>query len=111
MRDMNIRYISSVENINGKDVSHLFKVVGWGERPSETVRPSFERISFTRFAYNDRELVGVGRTIDDGYYYGWIVDLAVLPQYQRKGIGTRILSSAYIWPRSKEQIRSFSENC
>lgn len=140
---MNVQYISSIENINWKDVSSLFKTVGWGERLPEQVRLSFERSSFKLFAYVDGELVGVGRTVDDGYYYGWIVDLAVLPKYQRKGIGSKMLSqlesdlkpflttmltaapgkssfyeklgwhkqhSAYIWPRSEEQIRSFAEN-
>ena len=140
---MNVRYTTSIETINWKDVSEIFKAVGWGERPSEQVRLSFERSSFKRFAYIDDELVGVGRTVDDGYYYGWIVDLAVSPQYQKKGIGSKILSelendlqpflttmltaapgkssfyeklgwhkqcSAYIWPRSKEQIHSFTVN-
>ncbi len=44
-----------------------------------------------RFAYIDGQLVGMGRTVDDGLYYAWVVDLAVLPEYQGKGIGTFIL--------------------
>ncbi|WP_348917997.1 GNAT family N-acetyltransferase [Adonisia turfae] len=90
--DMNVRYTTSVENTNWKDMSNIFKAVGWGERLSAQVRLSFERSSFKRFAYISDELVGVGRTVDDGYYYGWIVDLAVLPEYQRNGIGSKILS-------------------
>ena len=89
---MNIRYTSSVENTNWKEVSNIFKAVGWGERSSEQVKLTFEKSSFTRFAYIDNNLVGVGRTVDDGHYYGWIVDLAVLPKYHRRGIGTKILS-------------------
>ena len=141
---MDIQYTNSIENINWENVSNIFKVVGWGERLSENVKLAFEKSSFVRFAYIDDELVGVGRTVDDGYYYGWIVDLAVLPKYQEKGIGTKILRelesdlkpflttmltaapgksgfyeklgwhkqrSAYMWPRSEEQKRSFSEGC
>lgn len=89
---MNIQYTNSVENINWEEVSNIFKVVGWGERIAENVKLSFQRSSFARFASVDNELVGVGRTVDDGYYYGWIVDLAVLPKYQGKGIGTKILT-------------------
>ena len=77
---MDIQYTNSIENINWENVSNIFKVVGWGERLSENVKLAFEKSSFVRFAYIDDELVGVGRTVDDGYYYGWIVDLAVVPK-------------------------------
>jgi aralkylamine N-acetyltransferase len=89
---MKIVYTNSTENIDWGDVTKLFQAVGWGERIPENVRRAFEHSSFMRFAWIDRELVGVGRTVDDGYYYGWIVDLAILPQYQGQGIGTKILS-------------------
>jgi len=56
---MNIRYTSSVENTNWKEVSNIFKAVGWGERSSEQVKLTFEKSSFTRFAYIDNNLVGV----------------------------------------------------
>ncbi len=43
------------------------------------------------FAYDGIELVGFGRTVDDGKYYALIVDLIVSPKYQGKGIGGKIL--------------------
>jgi aralkylamine N-acetyltransferase len=36
--------------------------------------------------------VGVGRTLDDGRYYALIVDLAIVPEFQGQGIGSRILA-------------------
>ena len=97
-----------------------------------------------RFAYVDDKLVGMGRTVDDGLYYAWVVDLAILPEYQGLGIGSFILnelekdlapfistmltaapsksgfyeklgwlkqSAAYIWPRSENQKRDFTNHC
>jgi aralkylamine N-acetyltransferase len=89
---MNITYTNSTDNIDWDDVTQLFRSVGWGQRQPEHVRLAFEHSSFRRFAWVDGKLAAVGRTVDDGYYYGWIVDLAVLPQHQGKGIGTKILS-------------------
>jgi aralkylamine N-acetyltransferase len=89
---MEIRYATSTGNVNWDEVAEIFQAVGWGERPAERVKESFERSSFKRFAYANDRVVGVGRTVDDGCYYGWIVDLAILPAYQGRGIGTTILS-------------------
>ena len=41
---------------------------------------------------NDR-LIGMGRVIGDGGCYYQIVDIAVQPDYQRQGIGYRIMES------------------
>src|ERR1700760_1428846 len=39
-----------------------------------------------------KEIVGMGRIIGDGAWYFHIVDMAVLPSHQRKGIGDAILT-------------------
>lgn len=139
---MNIRYSNQIDAVDWKQVSGIFSIVGWGDRSPENVKLSFQKSSFVRLAYLGDQLVGVGRTVDDGMYYGWIVDLAILPEYQGKGIGRCILkeleedlkpyistmltaapgknrfyeklgwlkqTTAYIWPRSEDQKRAFTE--
>lgn len=139
---MNIRYLNNSDAVDWQVVSNLFIEAGWGARAPEQIKSAFQKSSFVRFAYVDDQLVGVGRTVDDGQYYAWIVDLAILPKFQEKGIGRYILaelekdlepyistmltaapgksgfyeklgwikqSAAYIWPRSEEQKRAFSE--
>ena len=76
---MDLLYTDSLEDINWEHVSQIFEIVGWGKRPSERVEFVFHKSTFVRFAYLNGELIGVGRTVDDGAFYGWIVDLAVLP--------------------------------
>jgi ribosomal protein S18 acetylase RimI-like enzyme len=39
------------------------------------------------------EVVGMGRVLGDGGWYFHIVDMAVLPQHQRRGIGDAILGT------------------
>jgi GNAT superfamily N-acetyltransferase len=45
----------------------------------------------TKFAFEGSELVGVGRTIDDGRFYATVVDVVVRPPYQHRGIGRAIV--------------------
>ena len=39
-----------------------------------------------------RETVGMGRVLGDGGWYFHIVDMAVLPEHQRRGIGDEVLT-------------------
>ena len=45
-------------------------------------------------AYDGDELVGCLRILSDGYFFGTITELLVLPDYQKKGIGSRLLQLA-----------------
>ena len=45
-------------------------------------------------AYDGSKLVGCLRILSDGYYFGTITELLVLPEYQNKGIGSRLLQLA-----------------
>ena len=45
-------------------------------------------------AYDGKMLVGCLRILSDGYYFGTITELLVLPDYQKLGIGSRLLQLA-----------------
>ena len=45
-------------------------------------------------AYDGKKLVGCLRILTDGYYFGTITDLLVLPEYQKQGIGSKLLRIA-----------------
>lgn len=45
-------------------------------------------------AYDGKKLVGCLRVLSDGYFFGTITELLVLPEYQRRGIGSRLLQLA-----------------
>lgn len=45
-------------------------------------------------AYDNNELVGCLRILSDGYYFGTITELLVLPAYQNKGVGSCLLQLA-----------------
>lgn len=45
-------------------------------------------------AYDSATLVGCLRILSDGYYFGTITELLVLPEYQNKGVGSKLLQLA-----------------
>jgi GNAT superfamily N-acetyltransferase len=52
---------------------------------------AFGRSTFKVFVFDGDELVGFGRTIDDGKFYATLVDVVVAPAHQRKGVGRAIV--------------------
>lgn len=45
-------------------------------------------------AYDGSLLVGCIRILSDGYYFGTITELLILPKYQRQGIGSKLIQLA-----------------
>ena len=88
---MKIEFNSNIETVDWLGVAKIFSLVGWGNKDPDEIKTAFEKSSFIRFAYADDNLVGFGRTVDDGKYYAIIVDLVIHPDFQGKGIGKNIL--------------------
>ena len=60
--------------------------------PKSTKR-AFEASHTTVFIYEGARLIGFGRAISDGQYQGAIYDVAVLPEFQGKGVGKVIIQT------------------
>jgi GNAT superfamily N-acetyltransferase len=88
---MEIQYSDNLKGVSWQRVCEIFEAVGWERRIPKEIQQAFEKSSFLRIAYHEKMMVGFGRTVDDGKYYGLIVDLIVHPDYQGKGIGKRML--------------------
>lgn len=58
----------------------------------KTQEALFKTINIT--AYDNNVLVGCLRILSDGYYFGTITELLVLPKYQKQGIGSKLLKLA-----------------
>ena len=50
--------------------------------------------TFNITAYDNGQLVGCLRILTDGYFFGTITELLVLPSYQKQGIGSQLLCLA-----------------
>lgn len=74
-----------------EDYCRLRQSVGWTNFSKAQTEKSLERSLYTVVANSDDQAVGMGRLIGDGMYY-MIVDIVVLPTYQKLGIGSTILN-------------------
>ena len=45
-------------------------------------------------AYDGKRLVGCLRILSDGYFFGTITELLILPEYQKHGIGSQLIQLA-----------------
>ena len=64
-----------------------------GEYDTEKTKEALSKtINIT--AYDDSTLAGCLRILSDGCYFGTITELLVLPEYQNRGIGSRLLQLA-----------------
>lgn len=74
-----------------EDYCRLRQSVGWTNFSKTQTEKSLEKSLYTVVANSDGQVVGMGRLIGDGMYY-MIVDIVVLPTYQKLGIGSTILN-------------------
>lgn len=74
-------------------ISKIFELVDWGTRTPEEIKQAFSKSSVVSIVKHDAQIVGFGRTVDDGKYYALLVDVVVHPSFQAKGIGKTIVNT------------------
>jgi GNAT superfamily N-acetyltransferase len=70
------------------------KSVGWNEIEYNLALKSIENALFIVTAIIDEKIIGLTRVSGDGGYTVFIADVIVLPEYQGKGIGKKLMVKA-----------------
>lgn len=97
---------------NEEQILQLYKNVGWSaytEYP-DVLRKGFDNSLLTLAAYDGEELMGIIRTVGDGYTVVFIQDLLVFPEHQRKGVGTALLKAILDRYSHVRQIQLATDN-
>lgn len=82
-----------VDNIlQAEDFVRLRIETGFAEVPVEHARKALQNGLINVSALYNGELVGMGRLVGDGAMYWYLQEIIILPQFQRKGIGTMIVN-------------------
>lgn len=80
-----------------QQVSRLYESVGWsaytGDLESLLAGLAGSRTVVT--AFHQGELVGLARIVGDGHTVAYLQDVLVSPTWQRKGLGSRLVSAAF----------------
>lgn len=90
-----MKYIVDDHELNAKVFISLANSVWPEEYDVEKTQKSLNKtINIT--AYKDNRLIGCIRILTDGYYFGTITELLVLPEFQKKGVGSKLLNLAKV---------------
>ena len=71
-------------------INELRKSVGWREFSQKELDDIMEYTRYSVVAYDDQQVIAMGRVIGDGVYY-LICDVVVSPQWQQMGIGKQVI--------------------
>ena len=85
----NIKYSEKKEEIDIEKLNLLCKSVGW-DRNIKKWDKILSRSSFVCSAWDKNKMVGFARVLEDGIMC-MFYDICVLPEYQGKGIGKKIM--------------------
>ncbi|HTV95436.1 MAG TPA: GNAT family N-acetyltransferase [Steroidobacteraceae bacterium] len=112
-----LQFQFDTQGIDWLALEALFKAANLHGREGDKIRRAFQASGVVCFAKDKARLVGAARALTDHEYHGTIYDVVVDPGYQRRGIGTRLLSELLarlpVWPplcQAPSSIRSYFGN-
>jgi len=89
---MTIRYTTDPTEVAWPELATLFARAPLGPpRAPELFERAFDNSALKIFAFDNDTLVGAGRALCDGVWRAVLYDVAVLPEYQGRGIGSAIV--------------------
>ena len=93
---MSIDYTNS---ISAEDYNILRVSAGWLPIHIEQATASIVGSAFIVAALDNGKTVGTARLVWDGGYAALIKDVLVLPEYQRQGVGTKMMNRIIVFLR------------
>ena len=79
-------------SISTEDYSELRRSVGWAPLAEDQEKSGLAHSDFIVSCRDDEHIVGCARVFWDKGYIAYLADVIVKPEYQRQGIGTRLVS-------------------
>lgn len=87
-----VRFQLDIVGVDYQELISLFRLAKLGGREGDKVQRAFHNSTAVCFAFDGPRLVGAARALSDREYHATIYDVAVHPDYQRRGIGTRLVN-------------------
>ncbi len=87
--------VKEIKEYNETQILSLYGSVGWTAYTDtpEALRQGFANSLLTLGAYENNTLLGLIRVVGDGYTGILIQDILLYPQFQRQGIGTKLIQA------------------
>lgn len=78
--------------MSSEEYQWLHNSVGWGYTDTAAAKEGLDNSLYSVAVIENGKVIAIGRVIGDKGLYFYIQDLIVHPDFQRKGIGSRIMS-------------------
>ena len=87
--------IKKYEHFHLEEIINLYQSVGWTNylERFDILEEAYANSLCVLGAYDDDRLIGIIRAVGDGQTIVFVQDIIVLPEHQRKGIGTKMLKA------------------
>ena len=104
--------IKEYKDFKFDEIIKLYEAVGWTNylKRSDMLKPAYENSLCVLGAYDGNELIGIIRVFGDGFSVIFIQDIIVLPEYQRRGIGTKLLKAVIDRYKDVYQMELMTDN-
>lgn len=89
---MEVNLSTNIDSISWEDLARVFELAPLGKRRDPgKLEVAFRNSPLRVFAFYGTELVGAARALSDGVGRAVIYDVVVLPEYQGRGIGGKMI--------------------
>ena len=104
--------IREYTSYNEKEILELYASVGWTAytKHPDILHKGFENSMLTLAAYEKEQLIGIIRTVGDGYTIVFVQDILVFPEHQRKGVGSALMQAVLDRYSHVRQIELATDN-
>lgn len=104
--------IKEYNQYNARELISLYQSVGWNTyfNHPEQLKQAFDHSLYILGAYSQQKLLGLLRAVGDGVSVILVQDILVRPEYQRQGIGTKLIARLFSCCRNVRQIHVITDD-
>ncbi|MDD9877865.1 MAG: GNAT family N-acetyltransferase [Magnetovibrio sp.] len=88
---MSITWTETTDGVDREELAALYRAAPLGDKPPGELELVFTNSRYVCFLHDGGRLVGAGRALADGRDCSYICDVALLPDYQGRGLGAEIV--------------------
>lgn len=86
-----LRIQNVLDGVDWLELEDLFRQAGLGGRQATKLARAYANSTCVIFIFDGAKIIGTARAISDLEYHAGIYDVAVLPEYQGRGLGKQML--------------------
>ncbi len=88
---MNYDWSENIDTVDWNELVELYRRAPLGAKNPDDLKTVFTNSRYRCFVRDHGKLIAVGRALADGADCSYICDVAILPEYQGKGLGKAII--------------------